>query len=130
MDEEEEEIVISSWQQQSKLSDFPIKDSNESLLNTMKHRESKENFDMNPWLSEQDSKNRKLGQLKLKNEDDEIMLDDDTLSRLIEGDLKSECMGGMAIELMHNNINTGAVNLVTYLFKATCYQVHEGISSN
>jgi hypothetical protein len=79
---EEEEIVISSWQQ----SDFP-KDPNGSFSRTIKRGSSKENIDMNPWLSEQD---RMKNSSKMKSEDDEIMLDDDTLSRLIEGDLKSE----------------------------------------
>lgn len=78
---EEEEIVISSWQQ----SDFP-KDPNGSFSRTIKRGSSKENIDMNAWLIEQDSKLTS----KIKSEDDEIMLDNESLSRLIEGDLKSE----------------------------------------
>jgi hypothetical protein len=79
---EEEEIVISSWQR----SDFP-KGPNDSFSRTIKRGSSKENIDMNPWLSEQDNKNTSV---KSKSEDDEIMLDDDTLSGLIEGDLNEE----------------------------------------
>ena len=80
---EEEEIVISSWQR----SDFP-KGPNDSLSRTIKRGSSKENIDMNAWLSEQENKNTSI---KMKSEDDEILLDDDALSRLIEGDFKSEC---------------------------------------
>ena len=80
---EEEEVVISSWQQ----SDFP-KDTNDNFPRTIKRGSSKENIDMNAWLSKQDSKI--MGSSEMKSEDDEIMLDDELLSKLIEGDLRSK----------------------------------------
>ena len=80
---EEEEVVLSSWQQP----DFP-KDTDDSFPRTIKRGSSKENIDMNAWLSKQDSKIMESSEVK--SEHDEVMLDDESLSRLIEGDLRSE----------------------------------------
>lgn len=78
---EEEEIVISSWQQ----SDFP-NDRNGNFSKTVERWSSKENIDMNALMSEQE--NKMISQIK--SEDKEMLLNEEVLSQLIEGDLRSE----------------------------------------
>lgn len=77
---EEDEIVISSWQRD----DFP-KDPNEIIgRRPLRDNASKENVDLNAWLAVEESKDLRVA--SHDSEDDEIILDDDVMSRLIEGD--------------------------------------------
>ena len=86
---EEDEFVISSWQR----SDSPteLKEATEKRFINQKPSDkgSKENVDnLNLWLDSGEN-NRNMKFKKDNSEDDEVSLDDDVLSRLIEGDLKS-----------------------------------------
>ena len=77
---DEEEFVISSWQQ----SDF-AKVRSGGLSGTMKLA-SKENIDVNAWLSQQE---KEITTPRPEKSEEDILLDDETLTKLIEGDLKS-----------------------------------------
>ena len=81
MERMEEEIVISTWQRP----DLP-NDADDSFSGTIKRSSSKENIDMNAWLSQ----NTKSGEVESEDDHEEMALDDESLSWLIEGDMKSE----------------------------------------
>ena len=85
---EEDEFVISSWQRPD--SPTELKEATEKRFINQKPtgKASKENVDnLNLWLdSGENNRNTKLNK---DDSEDEVSLDDDVLSRLIEGDLKS-----------------------------------------